>query len=94
MVPRPCRLRCGLLPAVAGGVHRHFSASESVVKLLLDQGGFHGFTAPSQTFVQAVKTPQIAQMLAGATQRLIQTQVGPVHRFRFFQVPLFQQERA
>ncbi len=46
-----------LLPAVAGGVHRHFGAGQGLVELLLDQQHFHGLTAPGQAFVQAVQAP-------------------------------------
>ena len=44
--------------------------------------------------MQAVQAPQIAQMLAGAAQGLIQSQVGPVNRFRLLQMTLLHQQSA
>ncbi len=45
---------------------------------------------PVQAFHVAVQAPDIVRVLRGAAQGIVQAQIGPVDRFRLFQVALLQ----
>jgi hypothetical protein len=69
--------------AVTGRPDRHFRPGDCLVQKQSDMAPFDRFAAPVQAFIQPVQAPDIARMLAGARQRLVQTQIGPVHGLGF-----------
>src|SRR5689334_20021154 len=78
----------GLAPAEARCPDGHLRAGERKIQSRLDQGRLDRVTPAHQAFVQAVQAPDVLEMLAGAAQRVIETEIGAIDRLRLLDVSL------
>src|SRR5690242_98026 len=80
--------------AEAGRRDRHAGEGERGVQLRLESFGLAAAAEAMETLVVAVQAPDVAGVPAGPPQRVIDPEVGAVHRSRLLDVALLQQQRS